>query len=163
MWASVSKVQNDLAANVGVEVTATESPTSLQLSLENEALDAKIEGFVAAFDDAGRSDASIVGYVVAINGELSSADIYPSNGLFLKMWDKNLTASATEAVSLRTDEFGEIPDVKEARKFVEDGGADERVDEIGDVVLRTRESEKTYAFDTERAGGGWVHKNVLAK
>ena len=40
----------------------------------------------------------MVGYVVAINGKMSSANLYPSNGLFRKMWSKQLAATVTEAI-----------------------------------------------------------------
>ena len=47
---------------------------------------------------AGLKDGDVVGYVVAINGKLSSANVYPSNGLFRKMWEKQLAAVVTEAI-----------------------------------------------------------------
>ena len=35
----------------------------------------------------------IVGFAFAINGRINSAEIYPSNGLFAKMWPKLLKSS----------------------------------------------------------------------
>ncbi|MEO6050383.1 MAG: DUF6569 family protein [Pyrinomonadaceae bacterium] len=45
----------------------------------------------------GKSD--VIGYAMAINGKINSADVYVSNSLFKKVWIKMLKASATEAVS----------------------------------------------------------------
>ena len=36
--------------------------------------------------------------MVAINGQMSSANLYPSNAMFRKMWDKQLAAVVTEAI-----------------------------------------------------------------
>ena len=51
-----------------------------------------------ALEQAGEKDDDVVGYVFAVNGKLNSADVYPSNGLFRKMWPKLLQASVTEAI-----------------------------------------------------------------
>ena len=46
----------------------------------------------------GQKDGDVVGYIVAINGKLGVANVYPSNGLFRKMWEKQLAAVVTEAI-----------------------------------------------------------------
>ena len=61
-----------------------------------------------------------MGYVFAVNGKVSSADIYPSNGLFRKMWHKLLRASITEAISERDagSEPAPAPPVAVADEFI---------------------------------------------
>ncbi len=59
----------------------------------------------------GEAGDDIVGYVFAVNGKLNSADVYPSNGLFRKMWGKLLTASAIEAIGHRNAPNVAPPDV----------------------------------------------------
>ena len=43
-----------------------------------------------------------MGYAFAVNGKLSTADIYPSNRLFRKMWPKLIKTAAAEAIAART-------------------------------------------------------------
>jgi hypothetical protein len=45
----------------------------------------------------GKSD--VLGYAFAVNGKISSADVYGSNALFKKLWPKLLQSSAVEAVA----------------------------------------------------------------
>ena len=101
IWGSVSQIQGKLSANLGAPVAAPRSQTSLQLSLENPRLEGEQERYVSALHALGEQDNDIIGYAFAINGRLNSADIYPSNGLFRKMWPKLLRASATEAIAAR--------------------------------------------------------------
>ena len=98
VWRSVAETQSRLSANLGAPVAAPQSRTSLQLSLENEKLAEVRAAYVKALAAAGEKDGDIVGFVFAVNGKVNSADVYPSNGLFRKMWQKLLTASATEAI-----------------------------------------------------------------
>ncbi len=72
--------------------------SSLQLALENEKLMDAQKVYIKALKAAGESGDDIVGFVFAVNGQLNSADVYPSNGLFRKMWAKLLTASVIEAI-----------------------------------------------------------------
>src|SRR5947207_916214 len=97
VWKNVTAIQHKLARGVGAPVAAPQSASSLQLSLENEKLKDRQAAYVQALQVAGEVD-GVVGYVFAVNGKLNSADIYPSNGLFRKMWPKLLAANATEAI-----------------------------------------------------------------
>ena len=40
--------------------------------------------------------------MAAINGKAVSANVYPSNGLFRKVWAKQLAAVVTEAIGEKT-------------------------------------------------------------
>jgi len=165
VWQNVSKIQGDLSEKLETEVNAAASPSSLQLALENDDLNETIETYVSKFDKTGREKTDFVGYVVAVNGKLSSADVYPSHGLHLKMWEKNLEASVTEAVAAETDETADTPSKADVLAFLDDGGAEAEQEEVvvTGIRLKTRETDKAYAFSTERADGEWVHRNVLAK
>ncbi len=164
VWESVSKIQKDLSDNLAESVVSEASPSSLQLALENETLDLEVDSYVAALEADGVADDDIIGFVVAVNGKLVSADIYPSNGLFRKMWKKNLRASATEALTHADVDAEAAPDAEAARAFIETGAdGDEQTETIAGVTLKTRVSDSAYAFDVARADGGWVHRNVLAK
>src|SRR4029078_1501393 len=44
-----------------------------------------------------------IGYAVAINGKVMSADVYANSGLFRRLWPKLLRARVVEAVSEKKD------------------------------------------------------------
>ena len=60
------------------------------------------DAYLKALQKEGEKAGDVIGYVFAINGKLNSAEVYPSNGLFRKMWPKLLKASVTEAIGRRT-------------------------------------------------------------
>ena len=96
IWNRVTEIQSKLASNLGAPVAAPTSRSSLQLALENGGLERAQADYVKALQPLGEKDSDIVGYIFAVNGKINSADIYPSNGLFRKMWPKLLRASATK-------------------------------------------------------------------
>ena len=101
MWESVARMQTDLSAGLNARVASPQSATSLQLSLENAKLKEAQAAYVAALERQGLQDADVLGYIVAINGKAVSANVYPSNALFRKMWSKQLAAAVTEAIGER--------------------------------------------------------------
>jgi len=164
VWDGVRKMQNRLTDNLGSTVSAAQSPSSLQLALENEKLVALQRDYVDALKVAGEADDDIIGYVFAVNGRLNSADVYPSNALFRKMWTKLLSASATEAIGHKDEAREATPAIEVVTAFLADaerGRINEKALTAG-LKLDTREGEKAYYFETTRASG-WVHRNYLAK
>src|SRR5262249_33881598 len=97
VWDSVAKTQTNLAAGIGAPVRAAQSETSLQLSLEHATLKEAQAPYLAALEEAALKDGDVIGYVLAINGRPVSANLYPSNGLFRKVWARQLAAAVTEA------------------------------------------------------------------
>jgi len=165
MWRAVKAAQDELSRSVGARVQASESASSLQLAYENEKLQTARAGYIKALKAAGEKDNDIVGYVFAINGKINSADIYPSNGLFRKMWSKLLAANATEAIGERTGGTIAQPTVDAVRAFLdsaEHGKASEKALPVNGV-LETRVAGEAFYFETKRPQGGWVHKNYLMK
>ena len=108
IWAKVKETQDRLSHSVGAPVAAAASPSSLQLSLENEKLKQAQEAYIGALQGAGESGDDVVGYVFAINGKINSGDVYASNALFRKMWPKLLAANVTEAIGNK-DAAGAAP------------------------------------------------------
>jgi hypothetical protein len=172
VWAKVRQTQTKLSDNIGASVQASQSASSLQLALENEKLLDSQRGYIKALEAAAEVGDDIVGYVFAVNGKLNSADIYPSNGLFRKMWSKLLTASAIEAISHKDEPRTEAPGIVTVAAFLADaesGKTSERPLNDG-VRLETREGDKAYFFETAKQAGtpnapalAWVHRNYLAK
>jgi ARG and Rhodanese-Phosphatase-superfamily-associated Protein domain len=164
VWDNVRRTQTKLSHRLGAQVRSVQSASSLQLALENEKLIDTQKGYVDALKAAGESEGDIVGFAFAINGTLNSADIYPSNGLFRKMWAKLLNASAIEAIGHKDEPNVAPPAVDKVKAFLaaaEAGNAKDKPLNAG-VQLEVREADAAYLFETSR-GGAWVHRNYLAR
>jgi hypothetical protein len=166
VWANVAEMQSKFARGVGTaSVAAPQSASSLQLSLENEKLKEKKRLAVNTLRAAGLGD-DVIGFAFAVNGKLNSADVYPSHGLFAKMWEKLLDAAVTEAIG-ETDNLGApLPSTDVVLAFLDNaerGAAQPAKTLTPGVSLASRESDKSLYFATERSAGGWVHRNYLAK
>ena len=170
VWENVRKTQTKLTGNLGASVSSAQSGSSLQLALENEKLMDAQKLYINALKAAGESSDDIIGFIFAVNGELNSADVYPSNGLFRKMWTKLLTASVIEAIGHKDEPAVAPPESAAASAFLaaaEAGKSSEKSLNAG-VKLQTREADKAYLFETARAPSpsapaSWVHRNYLAK
>jgi hypothetical protein len=165
VWNEVASTQDKLTGGLKQSVKAAESGTSLQLSLENDKLRKVRADYVKALEDkAGAED--IVGYVFAVNGQINSADLYPSNALFRKMWTKLLAASVTEAIGDgATGDAGTPPDLAAVQAFLtaaESGKAQEEA--VADIALQdVRDTEKALYVGVKTKNGDWVHRNYLMK
>ncbi|TMJ01048.1 MAG: hypothetical protein E6G97_16970 [Alphaproteobacteria bacterium] len=165
VWRKVRKVQDGLSSNLGTTVNAAASQSSLQLALENEKLKDAQAAYIKALQRAGEKDDDIIGYVFAVNGKLNSAEIYPSNGLFRKMWPKLLQASVTEAIGQKNADNDAAPTGEAAFAFLTaaaNGKASEKP-LPAQVRLEMRDAERAFYFETRRASGAWVHRSYLAK
>lgn len=175
VWSHVSETQSKLSAGLNSDVTASRSKSSLQLSLENEKLEKSRGEYVKALQEKGEGSDDVVGYVFAVNGHINSADIYPSNGLFRKMWPKLLAASVTEAIGERsqTPKDGKTEDAKpfeppavaaveEFLKQAEQGKAQQQATAPASVQ-ETRDADESLYVEAKRKDGGWVHRNYLKK
>ena len=117
VWNEVSKLQERLNAKLATDVKAEKSGSSLQLSLENEELQAEIgkyEEALAGFGD--QRDA--IGFAFAIDGELFGADYYADPALFAKMRKKLLHAAIVEAVSEDLAKKKAIPEPEEVEAVI---------------------------------------------
>lgn len=170
MWAAVEGVQGKLSSKLGAPVASPQSSSSLQLSLENEKLKANRAAYIADLEGKA-ADADITGYVIAINGHINSADQYPSNGLFRKMWPKLLAAGATEAIGeqVKAGTAGvaeTAPDKAEIATFLaraEAGVAQDQRVKTATAPQDLRDSETALYVEARRSDGSWVHRNYLAK
>jgi hypothetical protein len=164
VWDNVRRYQAKLSDKVGAQVRSALSASSLQLALENEKLVDAQKRYIDALKAAGDGADDIVGFVFAVNGTLNSADVYPSNGLFRKMWAKLLNASAIEAIGHKDEPNAAPPSIEQVTAFLavaESGKASEKPLNAG-VRLETREADAAYFFETARPTG-WVHRNYLAR
>ena len=166
VWARVRKMQDGLSSNLGAPVKAAASQSSLQLSLENEKLKDAQDAYLKVLLQEGEKADDVVGYVFAIDGKLNSAEVYPSNGLFRKMWPKLLKASVTEAIGQKNSAAADpVPTSAAALAFLDQAakGASSETPLPASVRLETRQAENAFYFETRRADGAVVHRSYLAK
>ncbi len=101
VWKQVASEQMKISENVNADVQRNASPSSYQLAVENKELKKEIENYKKKLEGVIENYPNAVGYVVAINGEFSTADVYASRKLFRKTWSQHLESAITEAVSLK--------------------------------------------------------------
>lgn len=155
VWNEVSRAQQRLHGNVGADVAHSDSPSSLHLSLENRKLKDAQAGYVSALKSAGEKQDDIVGYALAVNGKINSAEIYSSNGLFRKVWSKQLDAGATEALSLKDAPRSETPKIEAVTAFLEDAerGKASVHNVAADTRLELRQAAAAAMYETQEARG----------
>jgi hypothetical protein len=166
VWDTVGKMQKKFSQGVNAKVASPVSESSLQLALENDALNKRRSVYIDALKAAGESSDDIIGYAFVINGKLNSADIYASNGLFRKMWSKQLQSAATEAIGETSVNVDPVPSADTVKTFLSDakrGTVRQAAPDTRDR-LEIREGEKAVYFAaSSAASAGWVHENYLAK
>ena len=169
VWRQVAVAQDKLSANTGTRVNGAASPTSFQLALENEKVQASAESYVKALGNIVNGKPDVIGYVFAINGKINSADVYASSSLFKKLWPKLLQASAIEATAeLRRGEKFTAPPADAVKGFLDDSpkGTDEKQKDVSSrVQMVTRESKENVFFETRdrSKSDAWVHRNYIKK
>ena len=99
VWSSVAKEQEKLSKAVDSSVSAQESHSSYQLTLEHKKVQERIKSCVETLREEAISQKDTLGFVFAIGDDLNNADVYANHDLFLQLWDKLLNAAATEAVA----------------------------------------------------------------
>jgi hypothetical protein len=168
VWKSVAQIQGKLSSTLGTSVAALRSQTSLQLSLENGRLEREQMEYLAALETAGENNDDIVGYVLAVNGKVNSADIYPSNGLFRKMWPKLLRASITEAISERDVGNKPAPPAAAVNAFISRASSAQSTEtRAGERTrIEVNASAKVISLEARPAAApaeAWMHRTYIAK
>jgi hypothetical protein len=167
VWSEVSAMQNKLSDAANVSVQAGKSASSLQLTLEHDAVDSLIKQFVNFFISKADRYEDIVGFAFAINGKINSADIYRSHELFLKLWPKLIEAASVEAVSNseNSGEFGEVT-LDEIISWLESADdSDSESKEVNKITnLIIKEAGSDIVFETiEKENNTIIHKNIIKR
>ena len=168
VWKSVANAQEKISANVGKQVAAGASPTSLQLSLEDSALKAKNAEYVKAFLSIVGDNKRAIGYVCVINGQLNGAEIFAGHDLFSRAWPKLLEATATEAISEQKEKKSAEPvTVEKALEFLATAEDTKATKEKihGSFWSVSGENDSTLIFQTidEANDGRWLRRSVIKK
>jgi hypothetical protein len=166
VWEEVAKTQSKLSGGLQQPVNSAVSDTSLQLSLENEKLHASRGDYIKALEGQGTGGDDIIGYVFAVNGRINSADLYPSNALFRKMWNKLLAASVTEAIGEGANTAAATPPATAAvSEFLANAetGKQSTQEIAGLAHQEVRDADKALFVGVRSKKGEWVHRNYLVK
>jgi hypothetical protein len=107
VWEQVAAAQTKLARNVQAKVANPQSPSSLQLTLEDKKVLENVANYEKAFADLLKDKNDVIGLAVAVNGKVESVDIYASSALFQKFAKKLIGAACVDALS----------DLDEKKKF----------------------------------------------
>jgi hypothetical protein len=167
VWANVAQVQEKLDSNLNAKTTENGSPSSYQLALENKEVQAASKEYTDSLKQGFANLDDAVGYVYAVNGKLSGAEIYASNALFNKLLPKLLKSSVTEAISeLDVKSEASSIDVKAVRQFLADGENAKGIkkDVSPRIQLKVNETEKVYYEETvDKKENGWIHRSYIQK
>lgn len=165
VWKEVANAQQNISANVTVDVRAgNSSASSLQLSLENKKLKKDQAEFAKNFDDITKGKSDVIGYAFAINGKINSADIYVSNHLFAKLWPKMLKAAIVEAISLANQPKAETePTPVDIQAFLSDAekGSEKERGTIAKSKVVTRSTETEALYEMRDRSDNVVHRNYV--
>ncbi len=167
VWSNVRGLQANLARNAGGSVQATQSQTSLQLSLEHQRVQIAVQECVTnlAPTPAGKND--VIGYAVVVNGRIQSADVYASNALFQKLWPKLIRASSVGALAERQPGAFENPTTATVQAFLADAerGEATRVQVNSRSTVIRQQTGQQLLFDTCDPGQQNIvlHRTYLAR
>ena len=164
LWESVGAVQADLGSAMMLDVADERSPSSLQLSLENANLAAALEHYESTLGSLAQGHRDAVGYVFAINGRIAGGDEFANGGLFRKLWTRQLTAAATEAIAQEDVLARGQPTLVEIGAFVDAArtGESAGVSMPGELILETRETDRALHTELLRLDGLLVHRSLIA-
>ncbi len=168
VWENVARQQAKLSDNLGANVRSPVSQSSLELTLEGKAVQTATKDYTDALAKVIDGKDDVLGFAVAVNGKITSADIYSSRTLFKKLWNKLLNASAVEAIAEYKDGQKHDPiGCDKVTAFLAD--TNEKEAKSKDLTARVQllrcESRSNHFFETrDRANGtAWLHRNYLRK
>lgn len=171
VWEEVNTFQEVLGDSLGRSMKDQDSPSSLQLTLEQEEVGLSVNDYLNdLLPLVEKSTETVLGYACAINGVLNGAEIYTNSRLFRKLWPRLLRANAIEALGRRSKTAsGAWPKVgiNEVRACLnQPPNLKAKSREVSPRVrIVTRETDKVLMQDTcdLSRGGSWIHRNYLVK
>lgn len=167
VWNEVAVAQDKLSIATNTNTASAVSRSSLPLTLENREVDADSGEYVDALSKIIDGKPDVVGFVMIVNGEINSSDIYGSAELFRKLWPKLLKAAAIEAVAESTKEGPakvtiEATDIESFLANSANAAVTDDREVTGRVRMVTRESETSVLVESLDRGK-MLHRNVILK
>ena len=168
VWQKVKEQQAKLGKRLNRNVADPRSPSSLQLTLEDKELNAKVNAYVAKLARCVGGTRDVIGFAVTINGKLEGAEVYGSSALFLKMWPKLLRAAAVDAFTEQQQgRRYELAEIDEVKAFLAEGSTGKRTDTDVNRRIRvtTRQGEVALCIEARDRDhkGALVHRSYIAR
>jgi len=166
VWNAVATEQDRLGRNVGKSVRNSESATSLQLSLEDKAVEKKNREYQKDLLPIARQAKDVVGFAFAINGAFNSADIYGDPDLFQQLWPGLLESAACEALALSDRQTAQASvDARAVRAHILEALKGNKTKGVSSkATQRTSGETKTnHTFETRDAKNQMIHLNIIQK
>jgi hypothetical protein len=168
VWKKVREAQQKLGGNLGKSVENAASPTSLELTLEDKKLLEEVDRYVKAMGKAVEGKKDVIGYAVAINGQVEAADVFGSNTLFLKLWPKLINGTAIEALAEKQkDKKFDVPTAAAVKTFLADAVKGKKSEkEISKRVRQMcQEDEKSLFLEARDSANkdAVIHRSYLKK
>jgi hypothetical protein len=123
VWDGVAKAQKELASKAGSDVKPAGSPSSYQLTVENEKVAKLRESYIRDLESAFDKHPDATGVIFAVDGQFIAADLYASPELARSMYGRLLRGIAIRAVATDADNKPLAPSPEHARAFL-DSAAD---------------------------------------
>ncbi len=168
VWEKVKEQQDRLGRRLNKDVADPQSPTSLQLTLEDKDLQARVGAHVARLEKIVADKPDAIGFVLAVNGRIEGAEVYGSAALFRKMWPKLVRTAAVDAIAEhqpgRRYELVETDEIAAFLTAASQGKPIETEVNRRTCVLR-RETETAVSIETRDEGhqGAVVHRSYVAR
>ena len=163
VWARVEETQQRLGEQLGKDVRSSFSESSLQLTLEDKDLEKRTKEYVDNLIDIVKAEGSAVGCAVAINGKVTTAEVYSSRSLFARLWPKVLKANAVEAISESDKKEFKAPSIDDVRAYLNDAQgespSEQRVPPRVQVLVRQTPTTVCAETRDEGRGGQWIHRS----
>jgi hypothetical protein len=160
--------QEKLREAAAEPVASAASPTSYQLTLENEQVQAITQAYLDALEPLVGAHPDAIGFVFAVNGQINSGEVYASVELFRKLWPKLLRAGAIEALSERGQDEAQVAPTPDsiATFLAEPESKPEATEQVTErISLATKDAPGAVLFETRDAAqnGAWLHRSYIAK
>lgn len=167
VWDNVKVVQASLTENVGASVNSSISASSMELSMEDSKVKETSAAYINTLGGLLQSRSDVIGYVLAINGKVTSADVYASHALFAKLWPKLLKSNAVEAIAALNDAEHKPVTTETVQGFLAESekAAAEAKDVTPRVRMVTREDDKNIFSETQdrQQKDGYIHRSYMRK
>jgi len=168
VWKEVETSQEKLTVALPKNVRSVDSPTSLPLALESDAVQESAAPYIQELSLLVNRSRDVIGFAFAINDELKGADVYSSNEMFKRLWRRLLKAVAIEAIATPEMKRGAnaLPLATVGAFLVNSEVGSENVRQINARTQSVERSTDDALFTESRDRGyanAWVHRSYLAR
>jgi hypothetical protein len=169
VWEEVASVRRNSARNVAMTGLDLDSGSSYQLLTEQREMKNATGAYIEALKSAPGGAKDVVGVVVVVNGQVSSADVFGSAKLFARLWPRLLDSAAVGAFAdLEKGKKYSPTSLDKVKRFLSDAEAGSVVDETRHqqrAHVHVRQADRQMMLDTHDRGRNnvMIHRSFLAR